>query len=40
MTTNARPGVLVDLDGTLVDTNYLHTLAWRVPSPTSGSGRP
>jgi HAD superfamily hydrolase (TIGR01509 family) len=24
-----RPaGVLVDLDGTLVDTNYLHTLAW------------
>jgi HAD superfamily hydrolase (TIGR01509 family) len=28
MTTKARPGVLVDLDGTLVDTNYLHTLAW------------
>ncbi len=25
---NPRPGVLVDLDGTLVDTNYLHTLAW------------
>lgn len=23
-----RPGVLLDLDGTLVDTNYLHTLAW------------
>jgi HAD superfamily hydrolase (TIGR01509 family) len=23
-----RPGVLVDLDGTLVDTNYLHTMAW------------
>jgi HAD superfamily hydrolase (TIGR01509 family) len=23
-----RPGVLFDLDGTLVDTNYLHTLAW------------
>lgn len=22
------PGVLFDLDGTLVDTNYLHTLAW------------
>src|SRR4051794_3161112 len=25
--TNA-PGVLFDVDGTLVDTNYLHTLAW------------
>lgn len=23
-----RAGVLFDLDGTLVDTNYLHTLAW------------
>ena len=23
-----RSGVLFDLDGTLVDTNYLHTLAW------------
>ena len=23
-----RPGVLLDLDGTLIDTNYLHTLAW------------
>ena len=23
-----RSGVLVDVDGTLVDTNYLHTLAW------------
>jgi HAD superfamily hydrolase (TIGR01509 family) len=23
-----RPGVLLDLDGTLVDTNYLHALAW------------
>jgi HAD superfamily hydrolase (TIGR01509 family) len=23
-----RPGVLFDVDGTLVDTNYLHTLAW------------
>ena len=28
MTPNLRPGVLVDVDGTLVDTNYLHTLAW------------
>ncbi len=25
---SGRPGVLFDLDGTLVDTNYLHTLAW------------
>jgi HAD superfamily hydrolase (TIGR01509 family) len=25
---SARPGILFDLDGTLVDTNYLHTLAW------------
>lgn len=25
----ARPTVLFDLDGTLADTNYLHTLAWR-----------
>ena len=24
----ARSGVLFDVDGTLVDTNYLHTLAW------------
>ena len=22
------PGILFDVDGTLVDTNYLHTLAW------------
>jgi len=26
--TRLRAGVLFDLDGTLVDTNYLHTLAW------------
>jgi len=24
-----RPGVLVDIDGTLADTNYLHTLSWK-----------
>lgn len=24
----AHPGILVDLDGTLVDSNYLHTVAW------------
>src|SRR5215207_4782350 len=23
-----RPAILVDVDGTLVDTNYLHTVAW------------
>lgn len=28
MMADLRPGVLFDLDGTLVDTNYLHTLAW------------
>lgn len=28
MSPTTRPGVLFDLDGTLVDTNYLHTIAW------------
>jgi HAD superfamily hydrolase (TIGR01509 family) len=28
VTADLRPGVLFDVDGTLVDTNYLHTLAW------------
>jgi HAD superfamily hydrolase (TIGR01509 family) len=28
MTEGLRPGVLFDVDGTLCDTNYLHTLAW------------
>ncbi|HEX4218603.1 MAG TPA: HAD family hydrolase [Acidimicrobiales bacterium] len=28
MTGGRRPGVLFDVDGTLADTNYLHTLAW------------
>jgi HAD superfamily hydrolase (TIGR01509 family) len=28
MTSDLRAGVLFDVDGTLVDTNYLHTLAW------------
>ena len=28
MTGGLRPGVLFDVDGTLVDTNYLHALAW------------
>lgn len=26
--TPPRPGVLLDVDGTLLDTNYLHVLAW------------
>jgi HAD superfamily hydrolase (TIGR01509 family) len=25
---SSTPGILFDVDGTLVDTNYLHTLAW------------
>lgn len=28
MSDRLRPGVLFDVDGTLVDTNYLHALAW------------
>src|SRR3954463_9635264 len=28
MTENAKPGVLLDVDGTLLDTNYLHALTW------------
>ena len=28
MSSQLRPGVLFDVDGTLIDTNYLHTLAW------------
>jgi phosphoglycolate phosphatase-like HAD superfamily hydrolase len=28
MTENKSPGVLFDVDGTLLDTNYLHVLAW------------
>ncbi len=26
--TDSRPAFLFDVDGTLVDTNWLHTLAW------------
>jgi HAD superfamily hydrolase (TIGR01509 family) len=26
---SARPTIIFDIDGTLVDTNYLHTMAWR-----------
>lgn len=28
MSDDLRPGVLFDVDGTLLDTNYLHVLAW------------
>jgi phosphoglycolate phosphatase-like HAD superfamily hydrolase len=28
MNQTLRPGVLFDVDGTLLDTNYLHTVAW------------
>ncbi len=28
MTDSLRPGILFDVDGTLLDTNYLHTIAW------------
>jgi beta-phosphoglucomutase-like phosphatase (HAD superfamily) len=28
MTNDLRPGVLFDVDGTLADSNYLHSLAW------------
>ena len=35
-----RAGVLVDCDGTLLDTNYLHALAWSRASATWASGRP
>src|SRR3712207_5304394 len=28
MTSAPRPGVLLDVDGTLLDTNYLQVLAW------------
>jgi len=26
--TSSRPAVLFDLDGTLLDTNYFHSVAW------------
>ncbi len=28
MSSHGKPGVLLDVDGTLLDTNYLHALAW------------
>ena len=33
-----RPGVLFDVDGTLLDTNYLHVLAWWQAFMDAGHG--
>lgn len=35
-----RRAVLFDLDGTLLDTSYLHTLAWWLALDDAGVGRP
>lgn len=35
-----RPGVLFDVDGTLVDTNYLHTVAWSRALSDAGEWAP
>jgi HAD superfamily hydrolase (TIGR01509 family) len=35
-----RPGVLLDLDGTLIDTNYLHTVAWSRALADAGEWAP
>lgn len=40
ISSGARPGVLIDLDGTLVDTNYLHTLAWARALEDAGEWAP
>ncbi|HEX3840989.1 MAG TPA: HAD family hydrolase [Acidimicrobiales bacterium] len=40
MTTPLRAGVLFDVDGTLADTNYLHTLAWARAFRQSGEWAP
>jgi HAD superfamily hydrolase (TIGR01509 family) len=37
---SGRPGVLFDVDGTLVDTNYLHTLAWSRALADAGQWAP
>ena len=39
-TDHLRPGVLFDVDGTLCDTNYLHTLAWSRALRESGEWAP
>ena len=33
-----RPAVLLDVDGTLLDTNYLHVLAWWQAFVDTGHG--
>lgn len=35
-----RPGVLFDVDGTLIDSNYLHTLAWARAFADHGESAP
>jgi HAD superfamily hydrolase (TIGR01509 family) len=35
-----RPGVLLDVDGTLVDSNYLHTVAWSRALADAGEWAP
>lgn len=40
MSRNRRPGILFDVDGTLVDTNYLHTLAWSRALDDAGEWAP
>ena len=37
---DSRPGVLFDIDGTLVDTNYLHTVSWARASVDAGEWAP
>ena len=38
--TTVYPGVIFDLDGTLVDSNYLHTLAWARALRAAGEWTP
>ncbi len=40
MNTILRPGVLFDVDGTLFDTNYLHTLTWSRAFSDAGEWAP
>jgi HAD superfamily hydrolase (TIGR01509 family) len=40
VTSELRAGVLLDVDGTLVDTNYLHTLAWSRALSDAGEWAP
>ncbi len=35
-----RPGVLFDVDGTLIDSNYLHTVAWSRALKDAGEQAP